>query len=214
VIRTAFVSTYPPRQCSVARFTHNLASAVGGREIVALYSAGDPKPSPLEVHHRIRTEEPEDYQRTATSLRDCTDVVAIQHDFDVWNAQDGRCVLDFAAALDVPSVATLHSVPGAPDRRQRLVLSELARIVTASVVMSRSAPRCSWSSTARTRGAWRSSRTASRAALVDAATVKPALGMAGRDVILSFARWARTRAGSTPSPPCRRSPPPTPASCT
>ena len=187
MIRTAFVASYPPRQCSVARFTHNLASAVGGREIVALYSADDPKPSPLEVHHRIRTDEPEDYVRTARSLRDCSDIVAIQHDFDVWAAQDGRSVLEFAAALDVPAVATLHSVPGSPDQREHEVLSELVHRMSASVVMSRAAAGL----LADVYGADPKrveviAHGVPELPLVDAEAKKPAMGVAGREVILSF----------------------------
>lgn len=187
MIRTAFVASYPPRQCSVARFTHNLASAVGGREIVALYSADDPKPSPLEVHHRIRTDEPEDYVRTARSLRDCSDIVSIQHDFDVWAAQDGRSVLEFAAALDVPAVATLHSVPGSPDPREHEVLSELVHRMSASVVMSRAAAGLLQDVYgADPRRVEVIAHGVPELPYVDAEAKKPAMGVAGREVILSF----------------------------
>ena len=187
MVRTAFVASYPPRQCSVARFTHNLASAVGGREIVALYSADDPKPSPLEVHHRIRTDEPEDYVRTARSLCDCSDVASIQHDFDVWAAQDGRSVLEFVNNLDVPSVATLHSVPGTPDRREHDILAELVQAVTVSVVTSRAAATLLEEAYgADPRRVEVIAHGVPELPLVDAATVKPAMGLAGREILLSF----------------------------
>jgi glycosyltransferase involved in cell wall biosynthesis len=191
MIRTAFVASYPPRHCGVATFTHNLAAAVGGREIVALHAADLPTPYPLEVHHRIRRDDPEDYIRTATSLRACADVVSIQHDFGIWGGEDGDSVLAFAGALAMPAVATLHAVLGAPSPRQRLVLAELVRGMAATVVMSRSAAAV---------------LTAVYGVdplrveviphgipdlpLVDSATVKPAVGMAGRDVLLSFGLMA------------------------
>jgi hypothetical protein len=69
--RTAFVSTYAPHRCGIATFTFDLASAVGGREIVALYPADAPGPYPPEVHHRIRRDVRADYISTARSLNDC-----------------------------------------------------------------------------------------------------------------------------------------------
>jgi glycosyltransferase involved in cell wall biosynthesis len=187
MIRTAFVSSYPPQHCGVATFTHHLAAAVGGREIVALHAADLPTPYPLEVHHRIRRDDPEDYLRTARGLRACADVVSVQHRFDIWGGEDGGSVLDFVQALDVPAVATLHGVPGSPTRNQRLVLAELVRRTAATVVLSRSAEKL----LTRTYGVDPLRLEVIPHGIPDlplagAATVKPAVGMAGREVILSF----------------------------
>src|SRR5436190_22723025 len=55
LLRTAYVSTYPPRRGGVASFTSDLSSCAGHREVVALHvpdlAAG---PYPAEVHHVIR----------------------------------------------------------------------------------------------------------------------------------------------------------------
>lgn len=191
MIRTAFVASYPPRHCGVATFTSNLAAAVGGREIVALHADDLPTPYPLEVHHRIRRNDPDDYLRAASSLRACADVVAIQHDFAIWGGDDGDSVLSFARALDLPAVATLHALPAAPSPRQRLVLAELVRGMAATVVMSTSA-----SSLLASAYGIDPSRVQviphgiPDLPLVDPATVKPAVGMAGREVLLSFGLMA------------------------
>ncbi len=187
MIRTAFVSTYPPRQGGVATFTHHLAAAVGGREIVAIHAEDLPAPYPLEVHHRIRRDELDDYPRTAEALRVCADIVAIQHEFGLWGGEHGESVLDFAAALEIPAMATLHSVPASPTGPQHDVLAELVRRVAATVVMS---------SSAATLLAERYGADPRRIHVIphgipdlplqDAATLKPAVGMAGRDVLLSF----------------------------
>jgi glycosyltransferase involved in cell wall biosynthesis len=96
---------------------------------------------PIEVHHRIRVDEPADYLRTAEALRRCVGVVSIQHEYGIWGGNDGEYVLDFVGALSVPSVATLHTVLQHPTPHQRQVLTELVARTTATVVMSQSASR-------------------------------------------------------------------------
>src|SRR6476646_2747086 len=110
IVRTAFVSTYPPRRCGIATFTHDLARATGHREVVALHPTGSAAPYPLEVHHRIRKEEPADYVQAARALDRCVDVVSIQHGYGIWGGPDGALAADFASSLRLPAVATLHTV--------------------------------------------------------------------------------------------------------
>ncbi len=186
-VRTAFVSTYPPRRCGIATFTHDLASATGNREIVALHPPEQPSPYPIEVHHRIRRDEPADYRQTARSLDDCVDVVSVQHEFGIWGGTDGANVLDFVRALRLPSIATLHTVLRNPTAGQRAILSELVDLVDATVVMSRSA--AALLATAYGVDPHRLEiipHGVPDLPLVDPETVKAGLGLDGRDVILSF----------------------------
>jgi glycosyltransferase involved in cell wall biosynthesis len=142
---------------------------------------------PIEVHHRIRKDEPEDYDRAASALGRCVGVVSIQHEYGIWGGEDGDQVIDFVRSLDVPSVATLHTVLQHPTPGQQAVLSELVGLTEATVVMSRSAADL----LASVYGVDRSRVQVIRHGvpdlpLVDAETVKPDLGLAGREVILSF----------------------------
>jgi glycosyltransferase involved in cell wall biosynthesis len=187
IVRTAFVSTYPPRRCGIATFTSDLAAAIGGAEIAVLHPGGDPPFYPTEVEHRIRKEELSDYVRTARSLSDCADVVSIQHEYGIWGGDDGEHVLELVRGLRVPAVATLHTVLREPTPHQHAVLLELIRIAEATVVMSRSAADL-----------LRSSYGVDQARvhviphgvpdlpLVNPETVKPGLGIGNRKVILSF----------------------------
>jgi len=135
-----FVATYPPRRCGIATFTHDLAIATGDHEIVALHPPDGPAAYPAEVKHRIRRDAREDYLRVAKSLnRSDARVVSIQHEYGIWGGDDGESVLDFAAALQMPVVTTLHTVPQNPSSGQRRVLMRLVAASSATVVMSRSA---------------------------------------------------------------------------
>lgn len=152
-----------------------------------LHPVDQPPFYPSEVHHRIRKDLPSDYARTARSLGDCVDVVSIQHEYGIWGGEDGEHVIDFVRDLRVPSVATLHTILREPTPHQRAILQELVSITEAAVVMSSSA-----ADLLRSAYGVHPSRVhviphgVPNLPLVDSATVKPTLGIAGRDVILSF----------------------------
>ena len=187
-MRAAFVSTYPSRRCGIATFTSDLARVVGEREIAVLTPPDHHRPYPREVHHEIRRDEPADYRRVARELVRCgADVVSIQHEYGIWGGADGGSVVDFVRALDLPAVATLHTVLRNPTSNQRRVLTDLARAVDQVVVMSRAA-----AALLRQTYAVDPSRVSiiphgvPDLPLVDPETVKPRLGLAGHRVILSF----------------------------
>jgi glycosyltransferase involved in cell wall biosynthesis len=188
VIRTAFVATYPPRHCGIATFTHDLASVAGGGEVVVLDPPDHRGPYPPEVHHRIRRDEPADYVRAATALGRCRiDVVSVQHEFGIWGGDDGAAVLDFVGALAAPSVVTLHTVLRHPTRNQQRIMVELVGASAATVVMSRSAAVLLANVYGIDPGRVEViPHGVPNLPLVDPETMKPALGLAGRSVILSF----------------------------
>ncbi|MHB8400095.1 MAG: glycosyltransferase [Candidatus Limnocylindrales bacterium] len=157
------------------------------REIVALHPPEQTSPYPFEVHHLIRRDEPFDYVRTARSLGACVDLVSIQHEYGIWGDDDGEAVLEFVAALDVPAVATLHTIHRDPTPRQRSILVELVKSVRTTVVMSRSAATFLTSAygvdPARLEIV---PHGVPDLPMVPSATTKRGLGLEGRDVILSF----------------------------
>ena len=187
IVRTAFVSTYPPRRCGIATFTHDLAAASSGREIVALLDPEPGVPYPIEVHHRIRRDEPLDYLRAARSLASCVDVVSIQHEYGIWGGDDGEYVLDFIDALDIPAVVTLHTVLREPTPRQRAILIELTSKAAATVVMSKAAATLlSTAYGVPKRRVEVVPHGVPDLPLVHPDTIKPKLELDGRQVILSF----------------------------
>jgi len=158
------------------------------REIVALTPVDHTLGYPVEVHHRIRRDVWEDYPRVARTLDRCRiDVASIQFEYGIWGGVDGENVLDFVSALRAPSVATLHTVLRNPTAHQRQVLVDLVGATEATVVMSRAAA-------ALLAEAYGVDPTVIDVIphgvpdlpLVDPDSVKPALGLEGRKVILSF----------------------------
>lgn len=181
------MSSYPPRRCGVASFTHDLAAATGDREIVALHPPGSAAPYPLEVHHRIRRDEPADYIQTAQALDRCVDVVSIQFSSGIWGGDDGAFVTEFTRGLRLPAVATLHTVPEHPTMGQRQTIGLLIDSVAATIVMSPAAARLLTS----VYGADRKllevvAHGVPDLPLVDPEKMKPGLGVEGRDVLVSF----------------------------
>jgi len=155
---------------------------------VALHPAAEVGPYPAEVRHRIRRDVQADYAYVAEALNDCgVNVVCIQHGAGIWGGENGEFVLDFARALRVPLVATLHDVPVRPTPAQRSIVTELVDSASATIVMSESAA-------AAMAGSY--GVTADRLDVVPhgvphlpqvaADTIKPRLGLQGRAVILSF----------------------------
>ena len=187
-VRTAYASTYLPRRCGIATFTRDLATTAGPHEIVALERSDEVPRHPPEVHHRIRRDVASDYTGAARSLSRCgVDVVSIQHEYGIWGAEDGVRVLDFANALELPAVATLHTVLRQPTESQQRILSALVRSVATTVVMSQAA--ASLLATSYDIGTSRVEIVPHGVPdldFVESRTVKPAVGLAGRRVMLSF----------------------------
>jgi glycosyltransferase involved in cell wall biosynthesis len=188
ILRTAFVSTYAPHRCGIATFTDDLATAMGGHEIVVLQPADRRGPYPTEVRHVIRRNVHADYIAAANALNVCgVDAVSIQHEYGIWGGEDGRYVLDFVRALRVPAVATLHTVLRNPTFSQRRILTELIEGTNATVVMSQTAANMLLH-------AYHVDPTrveiiahgVPHLPLVAPDDVKPSLGLRGRSVILSF----------------------------
>ena len=124
----------------------------------------------------------------AEALNDCgVEVVSLQYSAEVWEGENGNFVLDFARALRVPMVATLHDVPLRPTPAQRSILTELVDMARATIVMSESAASAMTGACGIPAGAIEIvPHGVPHLPQVAADTIKPRLGLQGRNVILSF----------------------------
>jgi glycosyltransferase involved in cell wall biosynthesis len=146
-VRTAIVSTYPPRACGIGTFAADVRSTligVDGIERADLVAVVNEPSSPQRrgllgtIAQAVRG----DYVRTARMLgRLEVDVVLLQHEYGIFGGPDGEYVLSFARNLSQPLVVTLHTVLSEPTPHQAQVLTELCGEAELVIVMTQTALR-------------------------------------------------------------------------
>ena len=144
--RIAFIGNYLPRQCGIATFTTDLCTALaveyGAGRLFAI-PVNDPESRyeyPEQVRLELEQEDPASYERAAEFLNfNGNDLVCVQHEYGIYGGTAGRHILTLLRKLKMPVVTTLHTVLREPDRDQRSVLEEIARLSDRVVVMSEQA---------------------------------------------------------------------------
>lgn len=146
-MRTAIVSTYPPRACGIGTFSADLRATLTGTSVVTradlvavVHEPSSPQRRGLlaTIVQAVRG----DYVRTARMLgRLDVDVVLLQHEFGIFGGRDGEYVLSFAQELAQPLVVTLHTVLSEPTPHQEEVLTELCAEAELVIVMTDTALR-------------------------------------------------------------------------
>ena len=146
-MRTAIVSTYPPRACGIGTFSSDLRATLTGTgtvtraDLVAVVHEPS-SPQRRGVLATIVQGARGDYVRTARMLgRLDVDVVLLQHEFGIFGGRDGEYVLSFAQELAQPLVVSLHTVLSEPTPHQQEVLSELCAAAELVMVMTDTALR-------------------------------------------------------------------------
>ncbi len=146
----AYIATFPPRECGIATFTQNLTRFMAGRaeadaapariRVVAVNDHGREYSYPSEVGFVIRQDVRDDYVKAARWVNESgAQCCVLQHEFGIFGGRSGVYVLSFLAELQIPFIATLHTVLREPSFLQKSILRELARRAAGLVVMSRKA---------------------------------------------------------------------------
>ncbi|HLW18584.1 MAG TPA: glycosyltransferase, partial [Actinomycetota bacterium] len=141
-MRTAIVSTYPPRACGIGTFAADVRSTllgVDGIERVDFVAVvNEPsRPQRRGALSTIGQSVRGDYVRAARMLsRLDVDAVLLQHEYGIFGGLDGEYVLSFAKELAQPLVLTLHTVLSEPTPNQLSVLSELCERAELVIVMT------------------------------------------------------------------------------
>lgn len=144
-LKILFLSTWLPKPCGIATYSHDLVGALLRAEpqtdyrVVAIDDPGDA----FTYHQLVRRHFDREDLAALAGVADYinasgADVVSLQHEFGLWGGFDGEFIIPFLDRLEIPVVATLHSVPLAAstfNRQNRLrVIAEIARRVARLVV--------------------------------------------------------------------------------
>ena len=142
--RIVYVSTYPPKKCGLATYTHHLRQAVhavkGGRpeDPVAVMTDASEDAAADPLLWPLRKDERESYARMAERInRSNAAVVSLQHEFGIFGGNAGEYVLDFVRRLKKPLVTTFHTVFERPEEPYDSIQKEIAEASARIVVMNR-----------------------------------------------------------------------------
>jgi len=136
-IRVGFIGTYPPRQCGIGTFTHDLATGIaqhygetpgqdGIAQVVALTNIPGGYAFGREVCLEIRHQHAIDYRQAADYLNlSRVEVVSLQHEFGIYGGEDGDYILNLLNNLKKPVVTTLHTVLAEPTPGQLRTLKSI-----------------------------------------------------------------------------------------
>lgn len=141
-IDIAYIATYPPTECGIATFTRDLATAISKYTpfsdpfVVAISSIESIEQYPKIVKYQIQKHDIDSYVQAAEFLNQSSArVVNLQHEYGIFGGADGEYILSLLEKLEIPLVATLHTVLFNPSPNQRRIVQEIAKKAMAVVVM-------------------------------------------------------------------------------
>jgi len=144
--RVAFIGNHGPRQCGIATFTSHLVDAVSSvdRGLKISVTCMNDRPEgyayPERVGFQIDDQDLGSYKSAAAHInRSGADVVSLQHEFGIFGGPAGSHLLTLLEHLDIPVVATLHTILREPNHEQRYVMDRLNLLCQRFVVMSKRA---------------------------------------------------------------------------
>ena len=140
-----YVGTFPPRECGIATFTHDLANAIAqkmptlkakvlalNRGAINIYNYSK------EVIFEINESNIQEYIDVAKKINALSAVklVCIQHEFGIFGGEWGSYLIPFLETLQKPIIITLHSLLPHPDDRLKNIVQSIARYASCLVVMT------------------------------------------------------------------------------
>ena len=142
----AFLSSYPPTSCGLATFTAALREAVADRRgsdhglgVVSLADGQRGVLKPEVVYEHLNGDRAS--LTGAIQALNSFDAVFVQHEYGIYGGPDGSEVLDLLSGLEIPAVATLHTVLSRPSPSQRSILEKVVDLAERTIVMSDTANR-------------------------------------------------------------------------
>jgi len=151
-IRAIYVSTFPPRECGIATYTKDLATAINLlnphclADIIAIddeKSGGEAHDYPWEVKYKIDQEDLRSWMNAADYINQSgAEVVNLQHEFGIYGGVDGEYIIPFMEAIKKPIVVCLHTVLPNPHHKMKETVQRIAEKAAAIIVIVNAAGQC------------------------------------------------------------------------
>jgi len=140
------ISSYPPRECGIATFSHDLLKALQKKfdqsfsvSVCALEAAGENHEYPQEVRYVLNTSDQRAYQAVVEAINadDGIKVVLLQHEFGFFATFPEPDFLHFIKSIKKPLIVTFHTVLSKPNDELKKKVSNIAMACDSIVVMTK-----------------------------------------------------------------------------
>lgn len=147
-MRIALISSYPPRQCGIGVFTHDLwthLTQIDPEEpppiVLAMNtSAVREQDYPPQVRFLIQRDAVRDYRQAAHFINSSSiDLVCVQHEFGLFGGDAGDMLFQLLERLQRPIVVALHTVLRKPEPAYRSAVMRISDLASKLIVLSETA---------------------------------------------------------------------------
>ncbi|MEM0465347.1 MAG: glycosyltransferase [Candidatus Pacearchaeota archaeon] len=144
--KTCFFSNFPPKECGIATFCKNLATAMDKRfnpklksKVIAINEEGSIYNYSNKVILEVNKNDIETYIEIAKKVNESENIkiVCVQHEFGIFGGEYGNYIIPFLETLKKPVVVTFHSVLPNPDDKRKRVVCAIAKRASAIIVMAK-----------------------------------------------------------------------------
>src|SRR4051812_41919997 len=145
-MKICLIGSFLPRKCGIATFSHNLLNStsttnLNGEKldafIVAVNDCDNNYDYPPEVEFSINQNVQDDYLKAAEYINAHADICILQHEYGIYGGQHGVYILTLLNKLEVPVIATLHTIFKKPNFFQKIIFQQICNKASQVVVMSR-----------------------------------------------------------------------------
>jgi glycosyltransferase involved in cell wall biosynthesis len=146
--KVAFLSSFPPRQCGIATFSHDVIEAVVKQMpecepiVVAMEepTSDQNRRYPKLVKFVLPQLEQSAYQQAANFINQSgAQLLCVQHEFGLFGGTAGTWLLELLRAVKLPIVVVLHTVLADPQPEYRRATLELVKLAAKVVVLTQTA---------------------------------------------------------------------------
>ncbi len=145
-----FVTSYPPRECGIATYSHDLLRSIQEKfgpsfslKVCALEAEGEEHNYPDEVKYILKSSDLSAYEDLAAELNfdDNLSLVVVQHEFGLFGGEYGQYLLGLICMLNKPVITTFHTILPRPDELRKKIVSTIAHHSVSIIVMTMNAAK-------------------------------------------------------------------------